>query len=51
MQQDDKDRKNEIVIEGFEDKTKKLEDSLKEKTSCFVQPKAHSSKRVLKMKN
>ncbi|KAL5668369.1 hypothetical protein ACJX0J_020590, partial [Zea mays] len=25
------DRKNEIVIEGFEDKIKKLEDSLKEK--------------------
>jgi uncharacterized protein YydD (DUF2326 family) len=33
MQQDDKDRKNEIVVEGFEDKIKKLEDSLKEKDS------------------
>jgi predicted nuclease with TOPRIM domain len=31
MQQDDKDRKNEIVVKGFEDKIKKLEDSLKEK--------------------
>jgi hypothetical protein len=31
MQQDDKDRKNEIVVMGFEDKIKKLEDSLKEK--------------------
>jgi DNA repair exonuclease SbcCD ATPase subunit len=33
MQQDVEDRKNEIVIEGFEDKIKKLEDSLKEKDS------------------
>jgi chromosome segregation ATPase len=31
MQQDDDDRKNEIVVKGFEDKIKKLEDSLKEK--------------------
>jgi hypothetical protein len=31
MQQDDEDRKNEIVVKGFEDKIKKLEDSLKEK--------------------
>jgi hypothetical protein len=31
MQQDDKDRKNEIVVKGFKDKIKKLEDSLKEK--------------------
>jgi chromosome segregation ATPase len=31
MQQDAEDRKNEIVIEGLEDKIKKLEDSLKEK--------------------
>ncbi|KAL5671840.1 hypothetical protein ACJX0J_016146, partial [Zea mays] len=35
MQQDDKDRKNEIVIEGFEDKIKKLEHSLKEKDSLL----------------
>jgi DNA repair exonuclease SbcCD ATPase subunit len=34
-QQDDEDRKNEIVIEGFEDKIKKLEDSLKEKVSLL----------------
>jgi hypothetical protein len=33
IQQDDEDRKNEIVVEGFEDKIKKLEDSLKEKDS------------------
>ena len=31
MQQDDKDRKNEIIVKGFKDKIKKLEDSLKEK--------------------
>ena len=31
MQQDDEDRKNEIVVKGFEDKIKRLEDSLKEK--------------------
>ena len=31
MQQDDEDRKNEIVIEGLEDKIKKLETSLNEK--------------------
>jgi hypothetical protein len=31
MQQDDEDRKNEIIIKGLEDKVKELEDSLKEK--------------------
>jgi septal ring factor EnvC (AmiA/AmiB activator) len=31
MQQDDKDRKNEVIIKGLEDKVKELEDSLKEK--------------------
>ena len=35
MQQDDEDRKNEIVIEGLEDKIKKLETSLKEKDSLL----------------
>jgi hypothetical protein len=35
MQQDDEDRKNEIVIEGFENKIKELEDSLKEKDSLL----------------
>jgi DNA repair exonuclease SbcCD ATPase subunit len=35
MQQDDEDRKNEIVIKGFEDKIRKLEDSLKEKDSLL----------------
>jgi hypothetical protein len=35
MQQDDEDRKNEIIVEGFEDKIKKLEDSLKEKDSLL----------------
>jgi predicted nuclease with TOPRIM domain len=35
MQQDVKDRKNKIVIEGFEDKIKKLEESLKEKDSLL----------------
>jgi hypothetical protein len=29
MQQDDEDRKNEIVVKGFEDKIRELEDSLK----------------------
>jgi hypothetical protein len=31
MQQDNEDRKNEIIIKGLEDKVKELEDSLKEK--------------------
>jgi hypothetical protein len=31
MQQDDEDRKNEVIVKGLEDKIKKLEDSLKEK--------------------
>jgi chromosome segregation ATPase len=31
MQQDTKDRRNKVIIEGLEDKIKKLEDSLKEK--------------------
>jgi hypothetical protein len=31
MQQDDEDRKNEVIIKGLEDEVKELEDSLKEK--------------------
>jgi septal ring factor EnvC (AmiA/AmiB activator) len=31
MQQDDEDRKNEVIIKGLEDKVKELEDSLMEK--------------------
>ena len=31
MQHDTKDRRNKVIIEGLEDKIKKLEDSLKEK--------------------
>jgi hypothetical protein len=31
MQKDDEDRKNEVIVNGLEDKIKKLEDSLKEK--------------------
>jgi hypothetical protein len=31
MQQDTEDRRNKVIIEGLEDKIKKLEDSLKEK--------------------
>jgi hypothetical protein len=31
MQQDTEDRRNEVIIEGLEDKIKKLEDSLREK--------------------
>jgi hypothetical protein len=31
MQQDDEDKKNEIIIKGLEDKVKELEDSLREK--------------------
>jgi hypothetical protein len=39
MQQDDGDRKNEIVVKGFEDKIKKLEDSLKEKDDLLLKPR------------
>jgi septal ring factor EnvC (AmiA/AmiB activator) len=35
MQHDVEDRKNEIIIEGLEDKIKKLEDSSKEKDSLL----------------
>jgi septal ring factor EnvC (AmiA/AmiB activator) len=35
MQQDDEDRKNEIIVKGFEDKIRKLEDSLKEEDSLL----------------
>jgi hypothetical protein len=35
MQQDDENRKNEIVVKGFEDKIRKLDDSLKEKDSLM----------------
>jgi hypothetical protein len=31
MQQDDEDRRNEVIVKGLEDKIKKLEESLKEK--------------------
>jgi hypothetical protein len=51
MQQDDEDRKNEIIVKGFEDKISKLEDSLKEKIVCCIQPKDHLSKLRLEMRN
>jgi hypothetical protein len=35
IQQDGEDRKNEIVVKGFEDKIKKLEDSLREKDALL----------------
>jgi hypothetical protein len=35
MQQDDEDRKNKIVVKGFKDKIKKLENSLKEKDALL----------------
>jgi hypothetical protein len=35
VQQDVEDIKNERIVEGFEDKIKKLEDSLKEKDSLL----------------
>jgi hypothetical protein len=45
MQQDTEDRKDEIIIEGLEDKIRKLEDSLKEKTSCYYSRRlSHRSK-------
>jgi hypothetical protein len=31
MQQDNEDRKHEVIIKGLEDKVKELEDSLKQK--------------------
>jgi predicted nuclease with TOPRIM domain len=35
MQQDDEDRKNEIIVKGLEDTIKKLEASLKEKENLL----------------
>jgi hypothetical protein len=52
LQQDDEDRKNKIVVKGFEDKIKKLEDSLKEKKMiCCIQPKDRLPKRMLRIRN
>jgi hypothetical protein len=52
MQQDDEDRKNEVIVKGLEGKIKKLEDSLKEKKmSCCVQPKDRLPKRKLRIRN
>jgi hypothetical protein len=55
MQQDDEDRKNEIVVKGFEDKIKKLlqqdDEDRKKKTLCYIQPKDHLPKLRLKMRN
>jgi septal ring factor EnvC (AmiA/AmiB activator) len=39
MQQDDEDRKNEIIIKGLEDKVKELEDSWKEKDKMLCSAK------------
>jgi chromosome segregation ATPase len=44
MRQDVEDRKNEIVIEGFEDKIRKLEDSLREKYSLLRSTKSSLAK-------
>ena len=51
MQQDDEDRKNEIVVKGFEDKIKKLEDPLKEKMICCIQSKDRLPKLRLRMRD
>jgi hypothetical protein len=39
MQQDDEDRKNEVIVKGLEDKIKTLEDSLKEKDELLCSAK------------
>jgi hypothetical protein len=39
MQQDTEDRRNEVIIEGLEDKIKKLENSLKENDSLLQSAK------------
>jgi uncharacterized phage infection (PIP) family protein YhgE len=39
MQQDDEDRKNEVIVKSLEDKIKKLEDSLKEKDDLLLAAK------------
>jgi chromosome segregation ATPase len=44
MQQDTKDRRNEVIIEGLEDKIKKLEDSLKEKDILLQSAKGSLTK-------
>jgi ABC-type transporter Mla subunit MlaD len=42
MEQDEEDRKNEVIVKGLEDKIKKLEDFLKEKDDLL-----HSAKGLL----
>jgi hypothetical protein len=51
MQQDDKERKHEVIVKGLEDKIKELEDSLKEKEKMHVQPKGPLPKRELRTRN
>jgi hypothetical protein len=51
IQQDLEDKKNEIIIEGLENKIKDYEASLEEKTSCFRQWRVHLHKFRPKMLN
>jgi hypothetical protein len=52
MQQDLEDKKNEIIIEGMENKIKVYEASLeKKKTSCFRQWRVHLQNFKPKMLN
>jgi DNA anti-recombination protein RmuC len=44
IQQDDEDRKNEVIVKGLEDKIKKLEDFLKEKDELLCSSKGSLAK-------
>jgi septal ring factor EnvC (AmiA/AmiB activator) len=51
MQQDDEDRKHEVIVKGIEDKIKELEDSLKEKDKMLCSAEGSLAKARTQNKN